>query len=94
MPKATDTSASPDVKPDPYPKSSPAKKPSSPTKGTVFNDEMDRKIITHVLKNSDINLRYNWKALIDSEFPHMNTKQVSYQERFRFVSANRVDIFS
>lgn len=78
MPKAaSDASSGPDVKPDPYPKSPPAKKPSSPTKGTVFNDEMDRKIITHVLKNSDINLRYNWKALIESEFPHMNTKQVS-----------------
>jgi len=76
MPKVPSTAEAPDVKPDPYPKESPSKKSSSSGKG-VFTEEMDRKIIHHVLKKSDISLRFDWPELVQNEFPGMTTKQVS-----------------
>jgi len=77
MPKVPSTAEAPDVKPDPYPKASPSKRSSSSGKG-VFTEEMDRKIIHHVLKKSDISLRFDWPELVQNEFPGMTTKQVSY----------------
>jgi hypothetical protein len=77
MPKTPSSAEAPDIKPDPYPKESPSKKSSSSGKG-VFTEEMDRKIIHHVLKKSDISLRFDWPELVQNEFPGMTAKQVSY----------------
>lgn len=78
MPKAPPNPASPTVKSDPYPPESPSKSRGASAKGVTFTEEMDRKIINHILSISDINLRYNWPELVKKEFPTMNTKQASF----------------
>jgi hypothetical protein len=81
MPKAPTSPTSAKVKSEPYPPESPTKSPSkgkgTAARGVTFTEEMDKKIINHILSISDINLRYNWPELVKNEFPDLTTKQAS-----------------
>jgi len=72
MPKASSSSPSPDVKPNPYPKESPKKG----LKLVSWTEDMDREIISHILSSSDIKLVFNWAQLQQKSFPELTTKQV------------------
>jgi hypothetical protein len=89
MPKAPSSTASP-TKSEPYAKGSPSKQKASATikddlpeksspskKGITWTDDMDKKLMIHVLSRSDINLRYDWADAVKSEFPDLSVKQVS-----------------
>jgi hypothetical protein len=89
MPKNPSSNQSP-TKSEPYAKGSPSKQKTSATtkddlpgksspskKGITWTDDMDKKLMIHVLSRSDINLRYDWADAVNSEFPDLSVKQVS-----------------
>lgn len=89
MPKNPSSNQSP-TKSEPYAKGSPSKQKTSATtkddlpgksspskKGITWTDDMDKKLMIHVLSRSDINLRYDWADAVKSEFPDLSVKQVS-----------------
>jgi hypothetical protein len=58
-------------------KASPAKKGGKSAKGVTWTPEMDKDVMIHILKHSDINLRFNWSELQKEKFPHLTVVQVS-----------------
>ncbi|KAH8081941.1 hypothetical protein HD553DRAFT_344015 [Filobasidium floriforme] len=88
MPKVPFSTASP-TKAEPYPKGSPSKQKASPTtkddlpeksspskKGITWTDDMDKKLMIHVLSRSEITLRYDWADAVKNEFPDLSVKQL------------------
>jgi hypothetical protein len=75
------------VKPEPYPSSSasssPSKSVTSQSKGKrlTWTEEMDQKIMAHVLNCSNIEFVFNWEDLIKDEFPEITKKQVCRYRR-------------
>lgn len=89
MPRVPSATPSP-IKSEPYVKGSPSKQKTSATtsdelpeksspskKGITWTDDMDKKLMIHVLSQSTINLRYDWADAVKNEFPDLSPKQVS-----------------